>query len=257
VEIFPGAEYVPWRPADDAGNPTYYAGLCEPDALVIHRLEGYATTARQWARDGHFGASWTWTVLGRSPTDPTGINDGKVLQHLDLHDGGYHAGLSDAQAAAAPPTWPRWRGRWGGSINLYTLGVEAEGFSGQPLTEKQLIAIRSIAVWCARRFGWPWEPDRFPPHAEIDRWNRVNDFNTPELRHQLYDFMFREDLMGADIRDGVDVGAIRIPLEGAAVKRRDARLLRQQADALEAWAEQLEIQAHKLAGGDGDLIRGK
>ncbi len=181
---YPKAQWAPWlhRNPDASGPPAYYRGQNRPAAVVLHVMQGHLGTARDWARSGYHNASWHFSV-GR---------DGSVHQHLEFGDGGYHAGITDAQAAAHPPLWRLWRGR-GVNVNHYTIGVEHEGFAGQPFTGAQAAASRDLCRWLAAELGIPLDRDHFPPHAAIDTVNRVNDFNTPALREAHYRYMLEED----------------------------------------------------------------
>jgi N-acetylmuramoyl-L-alanine amidase len=176
ADRYPEAEWVPWKPVDANGRPAFWAGVCRPVAVVLHIMAGYATTARQWANEGHYGASWHFTV----------DRDGHVMQHLDLADAGYHAGIP---ASNPEPAWPLWRGH-GQNVNWYTLGIEHEGFPGEPFTPKQAHASQSLCRWLTERLGIAFDRDHFPAHAEIDVLNRPNDFNTPELRGAHYLYLF-------------------------------------------------------------------
>ena len=171
-------EWVPWK-LDSQSGPTYYVGLNKPTAVVLHRMQGWATTAHQWALSGHYGASWHYTV-GR---------DGTILQHLGHTHGGYHAGIPNT---APSPTWTLWRGH-GQNVNTYTLGVECEGFAGDDWPDAQLEALRWLCRKLALDLGIPYERERFPAHAEIDVVNRVNDFDWPERRHIVYDYLFEKE----------------------------------------------------------------
>jgi hypothetical protein len=172
---YPAAEWVPWEAVDPGGLPAYYAGRNHPAAVVLHVMAGYASTARRWAIEGHFGASWHYTI-GR---------DGHA-------DGGYHAGISSAKARAHPPQWPLWRGARE-NINLYTVGIEHEGFPGEQFPPAQLAASRDLCRWLATDQSIPFDRDHFPPHAAIDILDRPNDFNTPVLREQYYRYLFEEE----------------------------------------------------------------
>lgn len=89
------AEWVPWQ----FGGGAYYRGTNRPIAVVLHVMQGWKGTARQWAVSGYDGASWHFTV---------GL-DGSVMQHLDFEDGGYHAGLSQFRPDGRPNPPPAWR----------------------------------------------------------------------------------------------------------------------------------------------------
>ncbi len=178
---YPPARWVPWTYLSPAGQATYYKGQNRPTAAVLHVMQGYASTAERWAASGYYGASWHFTV----------DRDGNVMQHLELADGGYHAGIP---GTAPDPTWSLWRGH-SVNVNLYTIGIEHEGFSGTPFSPAQAEASRYLCRWLAEVCGFPYERERFPAHAEIDLINRPNDFNPPALRDEHYHYLFEEDEM--------------------------------------------------------------
>ncbi len=170
-------EWAPWK-LDSQSGPTYYVGLNKPAAVVLHRQQGWISTARRWAAEGHYGASWHYTV---------GL-DGTILQHLGHTHGGYHAGIPDTAKA---PTWPLWRGH-GQNVNHSTIGVECEGFAAEEWPIAQLESLRWLCRKLSVDLGIPYDRGHFPAHAEIDVVNRVNDFDTPERRHIVYDYLFAE-----------------------------------------------------------------
>lgn len=181
----PTIEQVPWA----YGGGAYYRGQNNPIAVVLHRQQGYATTARQWARAGHSTASWHYTVA----------LDGSIMQHLAHSDGGYHAGIASTSPS---PTWPLWRG-YGVNVNKYTIGVECEGFMGGDWPEWQLASLKWLCQRLANELGIHYDREHFPAHAEIDVINRVNDFDTPERRHIVYDYLFGEEDMADPRLDAV------------------------------------------------------
>ena len=173
-------EQVPWKYESPQG-PTYYRGTCEPVAVCLHRSQGYYSTAREWAMSGYARASWHYSI----------DHDGSIMQHLTHADGGYHAGIA---ATAPTPTWSGWQGH-GRNVNAYTLGVEMMGFAGDPHTPEQLAALKWLCQKLAGDCGFAYARENFPAHAEIDVVNRVNDFNTPEIREEVYKYLFEEEAM--------------------------------------------------------------
>lgn len=169
-------------------------------------MAGYAHTAVEWAANGHNGASWHYTVA----------RDGTIYQHLEHTDGGYQAGII---ADMPDPTWPLWRGD-SQNINNYSLGVEHEGFPGETFAPQQAEASRNLCRWLATDLGIDFDHEHFPAHAEIDLVNRVNDFNTPDLRVQFYAFLFDNE-------------------EDALTKEE-----KEQLDSLIAWREQVMTQLY-------------
>jgi hypothetical protein len=175
---YPNAEWLPWKYNSEYG-PTYYKGTNKPEAVVLHVMQGYLRTARTWAAQGHYGASWHFSV---------GV-DGTVLQHLEFEDGGYHAGIS---VNSKTPTWPLWKGH-GVNVNNYTIGIEHEGFSGDGFSPAQAASSRDLCRWLAGEMGIEFGRDRFPPHADIDIVNRPLDFAPPAQREEFYKFLFEEE----------------------------------------------------------------
>lgn len=173
--IYPWAESVPWRyPEPGTGRATYYRGQrYQIIAAVLHVMAGYGSTARSWAQNGHYGASWDFTIY----------RSGHIMEHLGLADGGYHAGIVQDE------TWELYPG---GNPNFYTIGIEHEGFPGEPLAPAQAAASRALCIYLAQRFGWPMDYAHFPPHAAIDGIDRPNDFNVPALRDAHYAYLFEE-----------------------------------------------------------------
>ncbi len=190
---YPAAELAPWL-YDNGGPAPYFRGSNKPVAAVLHIMEGHATTARQWALSGHYGASWHYTVC----------LDGSVMQHLAHTDGGYHAGI--ASPPAPEPTWSLWQGPTV-NINNYTIGIEHEGFSGDGFPPAQAAASKALCQWLASELDFPYDREHFPPHADIDLVNRANDFAPPAMREAHYAYMFEEGDM-ADPRVDALIAAL-------------------------------------------------
>lgn len=182
---YPKAEKVPWKYPSADNRPTYYKGLNQPVAVVLHTMQGHASTAREWAKRGQFPKSWHFTV---------GKN-GHVMQHLDFQDGGYHAGITDTQANSHPPTWSLWKGL-GINVNWYTIGIEHEGFVNDVLLQYPLQRRASLELcqWLSQELSIPLDETHFPPHAAIDVVNRVNDFDTPARRAQWYAYLTEDEM---------------------------------------------------------------
>jgi hypothetical protein len=227
---YPEAEWLPWRPESPDGRPTFYAGANRPIAVVLHTMQGYASTAREWAARGHFGQSWHYTVA----------RDGRVYQHLEHEDGGYHAGISATHAAAHPPAWPLWRGP-ATNVNHYTIGIEHEGFAGDVFRdERQRRASRKLCRWLALALEIALDEARFPAHAEIDVVNRVNDFDYPSGRAWYYRYLLEESDMTRD--------------EIAAIARDEARKLIEAEDIeVDARLRTVETARHRLTALANDI----
>lgn len=190
---YPEAEWVPWKYPAPNGQPTYYRGINEPIAVVLHIMQGYQRTARQWAEQGMYPKSWHFSV-GR---------DGKIMQHLEPQDGGYHAGISTLVATQRPPTWPLWKGPYI-NVNWYTIGIEHEGFFNEEWPEAQREASKRLCQWISAEWGIPYDRLHFPPHADIDIRDRANDFAPPAQRDEFYAYLFGEDDMSAEDKARLD-----------------------------------------------------
>ena len=176
---YPGAEWVPW--AWNPDNPAFYNDQNAPVAVVLHMAQGYESTIRTWAKNGYAGASWHYTVC----------KDGRVLQHLDHNNGGYHAGIERYRRNGTEnpePVWPLWRG-WGVNVNRMTIGIEHEGFSGTQFTPEQMAASRELCRWLAIELGVPLDMDHFTWHGAIALIDRADDFNTAPLREEFYNYL--------------------------------------------------------------------
>jgi len=174
---------VPWL-YEGQGGATYYKGQNTPEAIVLHKMQGWATTAIGWAVSGAYGKSWHFSIR----------LDGVIYQHLSYADGGYHAGISDNQGRTYPPTWPLWKGV-GRNVNTYTIGIELEGFSGNAIPTAQREALKWLLGKICDETGIRYDRDHLPPHADIDTVNRVNDFDYPEGREDLYLYLLEDDGM--------------------------------------------------------------
>ena len=227
---YPEAEWLPWRAESPDGRPTFYAGVNRPLAVVLHTMQGFASTAREWAARGHFGQSWHYTVA----------RDGRVYQHLEHDDGGYHAGITASHAAAHPPTWTLWRGP-ATNVNHYVIGIEHEGFAGAVLLdERQRRASRKLCHWLAATLAIPLDRAHFPAHAEIDVVNRVNDFDYPSAREWYYRYLLEEPEMTRD--------------EIAAIARDEARKLIEAEDIeVDARLRTVEAARHRLTALANDI----
>jgi hypothetical protein len=231
---YAAGRWLPWRPESPDGRPTFYVGANRPVAVVLHTMQGHASTAREWAARGHFGQSWHYTVT----------RDGNVYQHLEHADGGYHAGITATQAASRPPTWALWRGP-ATNVNHYTIGIEHEGFAGDVFgDERQRRASRDLCRWLARSLDIPLDRAHFPAHADIDVVNRVNDFDYPSARDWYYRYLLEEPDMTRD--------------EIAAIAREEARRLIDEEDIeIDARLRTVQAARHRLTAlaNDADAAR--
>lgn len=107
-----------WRPLGytDQGIPiNHWVGHNQPRLLIVHIMQGSLGGTDAWFRDPGTQASAHFGV-GRK---------GKIIQWLDTADRAWHA--VDA--------------------NGYSIGVEHEGFSGEPLSDNQIETTGHLYAW--------------------------------------------------------------------------------------------------------------
>jgi hypothetical protein len=174
--------------------------------------------------DGFWATGGTNILLNGSTSWHFSIlRSGKVLQHYELEAQTYHCGIA--------------------SQNRRLIGIEHEAVHGfthstNNITEAQIAASVKLCQWIAA----------IPIAYALKRGETLflhKDLGTSECPGTLFDgilerwtgapFTPAPEAALADIRS-VDVGLIRLSLEAAGRALRDA---------------------HKIAGGDGDLIRGQ
>lgn len=191
VDVWPRCPFAEWRPWKD--------GYCyknamdkahPPIATVQHVMAGFLWNGWDWPERPPRKVSWHFTVQ----------RDGKIMQHLRLQDGGWHAGVRDSQTFIRPPTWPLWKGP-GINVNKYTIGIEAEGIpyndSESNFTEPQMKSIKRLHEWIASTIGYELSENTIPAHGIIDIVNRVADWDYPKDRKILLDFI----LKGKKVKD--------------------------------------------------------
>ena len=115
-------------------------GAITPRGVMSHIMQGWQATMIRWARErprltpksAHF-------TIGR---------DGRVVQHVPIRRQAWHAGRLDP---GAPPRWtllPR-----GANPNDHAVGIEHEGFSGEPWPEPQIEATIRVHRWLFAELG--------------------------------------------------------------------------------------------------------
>ncbi len=139
----PGVEHLP-NPAH--GYASLPDGSMRPIAIVNHIMQGFKRTIDREVRAGIAELSEHFSI----------DRDGNITQYVDIFSGAYHAGRLDP---GAPPTWPRYRPNT--NPNLYTVGIEHEGFAVQPLSYK------ADYVYTEQR---PWPEPMVLATIRVQRW---------------------------------------------------------------------------------------
>jgi N-acetylmuramoyl-L-alanine amidase len=133
------------------GSPNFSTGRAgfRPEAIVIHIMQGTLEDTDSWfgatrsAVSAHYG-------IGR---------DGEIHQYVEEGDTAWHAGRVDS---------PSWRLiKSGVNPNLYTIGIEHEGHTGDVWTDELLDTSSSVIAEVATRWGIRVDGDHVVPHASI------------------------------------------------------------------------------------------
>lgn len=130
---YPGAS---WRPI----SSNYSGGSAEPNKLfIVHVMQGSLAGTDSWFHNPAAGASAHFGVG----------NAGTVIQWVDCNNMAWHAC----------------------NANGKSIGVETEGMSGQPFTDRQIVAIARILKWANQQY-----PD-------IKLWMNTNPFTGSGLSY--------------------------------------------------------------------------
>ena len=138
-------------PKSWVGSPNFTSGrgAYRPEAIVIHIMQGTLGDTDSW-----FGK----TISQVSAHYGVG-QDGTVHQYVHEGDTAWHAGR------VVSPTWSLIKP--GVNPNLYTIGIEHEGFTGNPWPAAMLATSASIVADVARRWSIALDRDHIIGHAEI------------------------------------------------------------------------------------------
>jgi N-acetylmuramoyl-L-alanine amidase len=140
-----------WIGADPANFKPGRPGGFQPQAIVIHIMDGTLAGTDAWFNDPHAQVSAHY-----------GVGDaGALHQYVKETDTAFHAGV------VQDPTWTLLKPRV--NPNFYTVGVEHEGVSAEPYPwpEPQLSASLALVRDIAARWGIPLDADHIVPHHMI------------------------------------------------------------------------------------------
>lgn len=132
-------------------------GVYKPEAIVIHIMQGTLNGTDQWfggdnIKNGIYSSSHVG--VGKS---------GLIHEYVKPEDTAYHAGR------IAQPTWTGIKKNFLISVNpnLYTLGIECEGFRGETWTEEQMKSICDKVQEWSSVFNIPITRATIVSHSEI------------------------------------------------------------------------------------------
>jgi len=146
-----------WKGSPNYGLPrgTMGRGSHRVLALVDHIMAGTLAGTDAWFNNRDSGASAHFGV-GRY---------GQIHQYVDIENAAWHAGT------VKNPSWPLLIPDV--NPNLYTIGIEHEGQSGDVLSEAQYQATLALHRWLIGQFTLIPGPDTIIGHYRIDGINKA------------------------------------------------------------------------------------
>ena len=124
-------------------------------AIVNHVTAGAFPGCLSWMQNPAAQASAHYIIT----------KTGRIIQIVKEGDKAWHAG------SVNEPNWSLYDGT---NPNLYTLGIEHEGQSGEALTEQQYQSTLFLHKELTSKYGIPINTDRIIGHYRIDSVNRPN-----------------------------------------------------------------------------------
>jgi N-acetyl-anhydromuramyl-L-alanine amidase AmpD len=142
---------IQWKPVINKWNGRYGH---RPEAIVIHIAEGYLNGAYSWFNNSNSQASSHY-MTGRN---------GEIWQFVADEDTAWHAG------GPANPSWNLLKP--GVNPNLYTIGIEHEGFTGETFSENAYYATIELIAHLCQKWNIPIDHDHIIGHYRINSVSR-------------------------------------------------------------------------------------
>jgi N-acetyl-anhydromuramyl-L-alanine amidase AmpD len=151
-----------WMPDVEHIESRARGGAIEPRGVMSHIMQGSQATMIRWAEErGAITPISSHFTIGK---------DGRVAQHAAIRTQAWHAGRLDA---ARPPTWRLLPP--GGNPNDFAVGIEHEGFSGEPWPEPQIAATLRVHRWLFEELGLIPSEDTVIGHFMTAPASRAHD----------------------------------------------------------------------------------
>lgn len=171
----------PWCPfAIKKASPNVSAGRAAPvRAIVLHIAQGGASGSLDWLTNPKSKVSSHFFITKL----------GLIYQLVSLADTAWCNGLIPTPngwlTPSRVPVTPRWAGLISGkNPNGYTVSVEHEGKSGQPLTPQMREAQERLLAWLAEAFAW----SSYAPAANLIGHGDINPVDKMFCPGTAFDF---------------------------------------------------------------------
>ena len=161
----PGVERIPTAAV---------GGEITPRGVMSHVMQGWQATMVRWARERP-------RVTRKSAHFTIGRN-GRVVQHVPIRRQAWHAGRLDP---GAPPRWSLLPA--GANPNDHAIGIEHEGFSGEPWPEPQVQATIRVHRWLFAELGLVPSPETVIGHFMTAPASRAADPGPTWPRDRILD----------------------------------------------------------------------
>ncbi len=138
----------------------------KPEIIVVHISDGSLPSM----------TSWFSTPVSQASAHYAVGKDGSILQYVEEDKKAWHSGRVNN------PTFKLYKK--GLNPNLYTIGIENEGYDLSLAPEKQLNSLSKLIKDVATRWNIPIDRDHIIGHYQVDGINRVN---CPSPDHSILD----------------------------------------------------------------------
>lgn len=140
-----------WKPVKNKSNGRFGYN---PEAIVIHIAEGWLNGAYSWFNNPSSQASSHY-MIGKN---------GVIWQFVADEDTAWHAG------GVNQPRWALLKPRI--NPNLYTIGIEHEGFTGEAWTQEMYDASSELIASLCTKFKIPLDRNHIIGHNQINSVSR-------------------------------------------------------------------------------------
>lgn len=154
---------------DKDPNANFSKGNDGRDAVVLHIMQGGFDGSVDWFENFKSDVSAHFSIA----------KDGRIAQSVALSDSSYANGLSqnkqgkwlNVRGNVVKPTWPDLRPK--SNPNRYTISIEHEGTTGEPLTPAMVASQTRLLRWLAAECGLVYVAGKtLIRHADLDTVDR-------------------------------------------------------------------------------------
>jgi N-acetyl-anhydromuramyl-L-alanine amidase AmpD len=178
-----------WMPDVERVESAAAGGAIEPRGVMSHIMQGAQATMIAWARERPL-------VTPKSAHFTIG-KDGRVVQHVAIRRQAWHAGRLDA---GRPPLWrllPH-----GANPNDFAVGIEHEGFSGEPWPEPQVQATLRVHRWLFAELALVPSEDTVIGHCMTAPLTRAHDPGSGWPRERILDALRTQHAAATRVIEG-------------------------------------------------------